>query len=331
MVVAVRIVVALAVAALCNASCPTVKLVWQPSYTQINATSANPANASAGGPAAPGNRGGLEDGIVVRREDGKLSMVAAEMFAGNWVNMRLGVWESADGLDWTRVRSLRASTGRDNSGPHAASWGPFFIHDPANDTWVLSYVGYRTAGSNASGWLGNFDGTIFYRYATVSGDAGLTSDFGEDGDIEKTNESATAFAGDRVLIAPDDFKVNGPWPHQCQGMQGTDSFYPFRLNETHWAGFAGTSQQQSGWKGTTGKWPVSLATAPALAGPWTRYNPADPSRPADAPCVDINGGFTEKSVNPATSPPPPLLPVASSLTESGRPHISQSDHIPPSR
>ena len=289
-----RMVVALGVAALCSASCPTVKLVWEPGYTQINATSANPSNASFGGPAAPGNKGGLEDGIVVRRADGKLSMIAAEMFAGNWVNMRLGVWESTDGLDWARVRSLRASTGKDNSGLHAASWGPFFIHDPANDTWVLSYVGYRTADSNASGWLGNFDGTIFYRYAAVSGDAGLTSDFGEDGDIEKTNESATAFAGDSVLIGPDDFEINGPWPHQCQGMQGTDSFYPFRLNETHWAGFAGTSQQQSGWKGTTGKWPVSLATAPALAGPWTRYNPANPSRPADAPCVDINGGFTEK-------------------------------------
>jgi hypothetical protein len=73
--------------------------------------------------------------------------------AGGWVQMRLGVWESADGLAWSRQRSLRASTGKENSGQHAASWGPFFVHDPTNDTWVLSYVGYRSAGSNRSGWL----------------------------------------------------------------------------------------------------------------------------------------------------------------------------------
>jgi hypothetical protein len=135
-------------------ACPSVRLVWEPSFTQINASSAGPKNMSdpTRGPAAPGNRGGLEDGIVVRRADGKLSMVAAEMYAGGWVQMRLGVWESLDGLSWSRQRSLRASTGRDNSGPHAASWGPFFVHDPTNDTWALSYVAYRSAGSNNSGW-----------------------------------------------------------------------------------------------------------------------------------------------------------------------------------
>lgn len=144
--------------------------------------------------------------------------------------------------------------------------------------------------------LENYDGTIFYRYANAAGDAGLDSDWGEGGDIAKTNLSGAAFAGDRVLIAPDDFHVNGPWPHVCQGMQGTDSFYPFQLANGSWAGFAGTSQQQKGWNGTTGKWPVSLATAPTLSGPWTRYNPADPTNPADAPCVDINHGFTENPI-----------------------------------
>ena len=54
-----------------------------------------------------------------------------------------------------------------------------------------------------------YDGTIFTRYATEKGDAGLDSDFGDSG--------PTAFAEDRVLLAPDDFNVNGPWPHRCQG------------------------------------------------------------------------------------------------------------------
>ena len=30
--------------------------------------------------------------------------------------------------------------------------------------WVLSYVGYRSSGGNASGWLENYDGTIYTRF-----------------------------------------------------------------------------------------------------------------------------------------------------------------------
>ena len=33
-----------------------------------------------------------------------------------------------------------------------------------------------------------------------------------------------------------------------------------------------------------------------MSGPWTRYNPDDRSHPADAPCVDINGGRTENPI-----------------------------------
>ena len=112
------------------------------------------------------------------------------------------------------------------------------MHDPRNDTWLLTYVGYRAAGSNSSGWLENFDGTIYSRYAEEAGDAGLDSSFGE-GAVQP-NASSPAFGGDRELIGPDDFQVNGPWPHECQGMQGTDSFYPYQLADGSWAGFAGT-------------------------------------------------------------------------------------------
>lgn len=47
---------------------------------------------------------------------------------------------------------------------------------------------------------------------------------------------------------------------------------------------------------TFGRWPVSMATAPKLGGPWQRRNPGDPSKPANAPCVDINGGYTENPI-----------------------------------
>ncbi len=259
--------------------CPAATLVWQPSHTQYNATS------------APGNKYGVEDGIVVRRADGAFTMICAEMYGDpKWVAMQLGVFHSADGLAWTRVRGLRRSTGDlTGASPHSSSWGPFFTHDSANDTWLLSYVGYRGAPSNSSGWLENFQGTIFSRFAGAPGDAGLDGDFSD----------AQGFAGDAVLLAPDDFRVEGPWPHPCQGLQGTDSMFPFQLNDGSWAAFVGTSHQETPnpWpQPGGGKWPVSLARAPALGGPWARFNPADPARPADAPCVDLNGGFSENPI-----------------------------------
>lgn len=40
---------------------------------------------------------------------------------------------------------------------------------------------------------------------------------------------------------------------------------------------------------------MSLATAPALTGPWTRLNPGG-GAPADAPCVNLNGGYSENPI-----------------------------------
>jgi hypothetical protein len=255
-------------------ACPTPTLVWQPAHSQWNAS------------LAPANKYGVEDGVVVRRADGGFSMVCAEMYGDpKWVAMQLGVFRSEDGLAWTRARALRRSTGDfTGASPHSSSWGPFFIHDPANDTWTLTYVGYRGAPSNASGWLENFEGTIFARAASAPGDSGLDGDF----------DDAAGFP-DAVLLAPDDFRVGGPWPHPCQGLQGTDSMFPYTLPDGTWAALVGTSHQETPnpWPG--GKWPVSLARAPALGGPWTRHNPSG-GPPADAPCVDLNGGFSENPI-----------------------------------
>lgn len=260
------------------AYCTLPVLAWTPPWSIINA-SYDATNAH-----------GLEDGIVVRRADGGFSMIAAAMYGDPlWVRMRLDVFRSADGLSWAKTRSLRVSDENFNgSSPHSSSWGPFFTFNPANNSWVLSYVGYRGAPSNSSGWLSNFEGTIFARAAEQQGDAGLDSDF----------DDAEYAAHDAVLLAPDDFRAGGPWPHPCQGLQGTDSMYAFPLLDGSWAAFVGTSHQETPdpWpQPGGGKWPVSLATAPALLGPWTRRNPAG-GPPADAPCVDLNGAFSENPV-----------------------------------
>lgn len=261
------------------AACPSVTLVFLPPHTQINATNAG----------AVGNRYGVEDGIVVRRADGSFSMICAEMYGDpKWVAMRLGVWASPDAMNWTKARTLRTSSANFNgSSQHSSSWGPFFVFD--GSSWSLSYVGYRGAPSNSSGWLENFEGTIFYQRASQPGDAGLDGDFGDSAGV-------TPWANDAVLLRPDDFSVNGPWPHVCQGLQGTDSFYPYPLNDGTWAALVGTSHQETPDAYGPGKWPVSLATAASLSGPWTRRNAANASAPADAPCIDLNGGFSENPI-----------------------------------
>lgn len=42
---------------------------------------------------------------------------------------------------------------------------------------------------------------------------------------------------------------------------------------------------------------MSIATAPELAGPWTRYNPSNHSNPANAPCSAIATGIENPIVS----------------------------------
>jgi hypothetical protein len=266
-------------------ACPELTVAWVPSWTQVNATS-NPGVSLHG----------MEDGIVVRRQDGGFTMLSAEMYTNPYaVAMQLGVFTSLNGLDWTRKRTLRRSAGtKDGTDIHAAHWGPLLTKNPANNTWLMSYVSYKAAADNASGFLTNFQGTIMSSYATEAGDAGLDSDFGE-----AASGPTPAYDRDEVLLAPDDFNVNGPWPHQCQGLQGTDSFAPYQLADGTWAAFAGTSHQETPnpWSGKTGRWVVSMAIAPELSGPWTRYNPSNHSNPSDAPCSNIANGIENPVVS----------------------------------
>lgn len=71
-----------------RAACPKLTMAWVPPYTQVNRTS------------YPGsNTHGLEDGIVVRRADGGLTMLTAEPYASPYaVAMQLGVYTSRNGL-----------------------------------------------------------------------------------------------------------------------------------------------------------------------------------------------------------------------------------------
>lgn len=260
------------------ATCPNMTVVWAPSWEQVNKTS------------NPGSQYGMEDGQVIRREDGGLTMISAEMYTKPYaVAMQFGIFKSSNGLDWTRERTIRRSAGTtDGMDIHAAHWGPLLTKDPKTNTWVMSYVAYKALPSNGSGFLGNYQGTIFARNATAAGDAGLDGDW-----FESASGSKPAYDSDVEVVAPDDFNINGPWPYRCQGLQGTDSFEPYQLADGSWAALLGTSHEETPnpWANKEGKWVVSIATAPELVGPWTRYNPDNRSEPANAPCSDIAHGI----------------------------------------
>ena len=99
------------------------------------------------------NRYGLEDGMVVRRQDGGFTMITAAMYGDPfWIRMRLDLFKSSDGLQWVKSRSIRVSDANFNgTSTHSSSWGPMLAFDASNKTWMLSYVGYRGAPSNSSG------------------------------------------------------------------------------------------------------------------------------------------------------------------------------------
>ena len=115
-------------------TCPNMTLAWVPAWTQVNGSS-NPGVSKYG----------MEDGIVVRRDDGGFTMLAAEMYSRPYaVAMQLGVYTSSNALDWRRQRTIRRSAGtNDGSDQHAAHWGPLLTKNAATNTWLISYVAYK--------------------------------------------------------------------------------------------------------------------------------------------------------------------------------------------
>ncbi len=202
---------------------------------------------------------GFEGGRVVR-VGGTYHLVTAEMVGDPlWVNMRLGHWSSEDGLMWKRIGTLRKSDGDlGGKSQYAAPWGPMVVFVAEDNRWHLVYVNYRSKPE-----CRNYDGVIQH---AVSDAAGLN---GIDGPYTDTNELL------RYDVDPD------PW----EGLQGVDSFFPFRIHDM-WYGFYGSATLENWGKGC--KWNIGLATADRIQGPWkrmSRMNPIDTSNFAENPIV----------------------------------------------
>jgi hypothetical protein len=219
-------------------------------------------------PEARGNRFGFEGGRALK-VSGVYHLFTSEMIADPmWVKMRFGHWTSRDRLTWTRVGTIRESSGTlDGNDPRAALWSPLPVWDDQEQRWNLFYVAYRSARGDGTRFLLNHDGHIWRAVSQTRGETGIGGPYQ---DVA-------------VVMQPGDDSL--PW----EGLQGTDSFFPWRVGTT-WNALYGSARTE---RMPIEHWLVGLASAPSLGGPWKRV-------PAHSP-APIEKRFIE---NPIVSPAP---------------------------
>ena len=200
---------------------------------------------------AEGNKYGFEGGRVVKLK-GTYHLFTSEMVGDpHWVKMKLAHWTSQDRIHWKRIGTIAESSG-DFTGkdPRAALWSPLPVFDPKEARWNLFYVAYQAAPDTAERWLTNHEGRIWRAISIAPGENGIGGPYKDEGVILQRG------------------KDSDPW----EGLQGTDSFFPYLVGN-RWYAFYGSAHTE---KLPISLWQVGLATAPSLAGPWTRCTELNP-------------------------------------------------------
>lgn len=200
---------------------------------------------------AQGNKYGFEGGRVLKVK-GTYHLFTSEMVGDpHWVKMRLAHWTSLDRLNWRRASTLAESSG-DFTGkdPRAALWSPLPVYDPRAGRWNLFYVAYQAAPDTSEQWLTNHEGRIWRAVSQTPGEEGIGGPYK---DVE-------------VVLRRG--KDSDAW----EGLQGTDSFFPYKVGD-RWYALYGSAHTE---KLPISLWQVGLASAPILAGPWTRSTELNP-------------------------------------------------------
>jgi predicted GH43/DUF377 family glycosyl hydrolase len=217
-------------------------------------------NGAAG---TEGNKYGFEGGTVIRMKDG-YHLFTSEM-AGDprWVKMKLAHWFSQDGVEWKRLSTIKESSG-DFTGkdPRSAIWSPMPYFNEHRDQWILHYIGYKSRPDSAGMWLSNYEGRVFRLASKTRGMNGIGGPYEDDGLIMEPGKDSDPF----------------------EGLQGTDSFYPYKAGDRYYA-FFGSAQTQ---KMPISLWQVGLASANNIEGPWKRCSELNP--------LDLGISFTENPV-----------------------------------
>ena len=202
-------------------------------------------------PGAEGNQYGFEGGRVLKL--GSVYHLFTSEMAGDphTVKMTLAHWTSDDRRSWTRVSSLYTSSGEfDGKDPRASLWAPMPIYNDEEGCWNLFYVAYRSAPDTETAYRTNHEGRIWRATSTIQGPGGIGGPYEDVG----------------VILEPG--VASDPW----EGLQGTDSFFPYQVKET-WYALYGSANTE---KKPVRSWRVGLAAAPSLGGPWKRCSDLNP-------------------------------------------------------
>ncbi len=200
---------------------------------------------------AEGNKYGFEGGAVLKL-NGTYHLFTSEMIGDpHWVKMRLAHWTSVDRVLWKRLATLAESsgdfTGKDE---RAALWSPLPVFDPAGNRWNLFYVAYQAAPDTSEKWLTNYAGRIWRAVSNTPGMDGIGGPYTDTG----------------VILQPG--RDSDGW----EGLQGTDSFFPYKVGEL-WYALYGSAHTE---KLPISLWQVGLAKAPNIGGPWVRCSDQNP-------------------------------------------------------
>jgi hypothetical protein len=200
---------------------------------------------------AEGNKYGFEGGRVIKL-NGTYHLFTSEMIGDpHWVKMRLAYWTSCDRLHWNRISTLFESSGNfTGKDQRAALWSPMPVYDRQEGLWNLFYVAYQSAPDTPKQWLTNHEGRIWRAVSQVKGFDGIGGPYKD------------------VDVVLERGRDSDPW----EGLQGTDSFFPYRVGHK-WYAFYGTGHTENL---PISLWQVGLAWAPRLAGPWKRCTHLNP-------------------------------------------------------
>ena len=211
---------------------------------------------------ASNNIGGFETGQVVKH-NGVYHMFINEMFGRPHLDLRCSHWTSTDAVNWKRQSTVvERIPGRSHTNLRSEVWLTGVEYNEEEGAWNIFYVTYR-GGDPDKGEKGGSDykGRIFRARSVVSGPDGIAGPYLDVDIIMQPDENTQAWEGD----------------------QGVDSFNPYKVGNKWYAFYGGHYHIPKG------PWPVGLAVADKLSGPWLRM-------PESTNPVPIVEEFTENPI-----------------------------------
>ena len=192
---------------------------------------------------ASGNKSGFETGQVVKIKD-VYHMFVNEMFGRAHLDMRIAYWTSTNTIDWKRESTIVESVpGRSADNLRSEVWVTAVEFNEEEQAWNIFYVAYR-GGDKARGELEGYDyaGRIWRAKSMVAGRDGIAGPYVDMG----------------IVLQPD--ANSQSW----EGQQAIAAFNPYRVGDGWYAFYDGHNHVPQS------DWPLGMAKASQLSGPWTR-------------------------------------------------------------